>query len=309
MSEPAFRVSVIVPTYARPDRLRNCLGCLSLQDYPSSQFEVIVVDDGSWQALDPLIEPFCDSMNIRLLRKTNGGPGSARNIGAGSARGAILAFTDDDCCPSPRWLCSLVALFDQDFKRMVGGRVVNSLDQNPYAATSQLILDAVYAFYNQDADAPRFFASNNMAVPTVLFHELGGFDLNFKLAGGEDRDFCDRWLHHGYKSAYAPEAVVFHAHALGFRSFCRQHFNYGRGAWRYHRLRARRRSGSLIADLKFHTSLARLLREPLFRLHRSVVPSVICLLVVWQIANAAGFFYEQFSTGNQTRRRQTNENS
>jgi GT2 family glycosyltransferase len=292
MSDPAFRISVIIPTYSRPDRLQNCLTSLSQQNYPRSGFEVIVVDDGGPESLDGLVEPLREHINVRLIGKSNGGPGSARNVGADAARGIILAFTDDDCCPCPDWLRNLDGRFRQSEAKMVGGRTVNALSRNPYATTSQLIVDAVYAFYNADANKPTFFASNNLAVAASHFRKLAGFDMQFRLAS-EDRDFCDRWCHQGYPSVYAPEVVVYHAHTLNFRSFCRQHFNYGRGAWRYHRVRAQRGTGSMKADMKFHAHLPSLFRKPMLRLKPSMMPRVILLLLVWQVCNAAGFFFEK----------------
>jgi uncharacterized SAM-binding protein YcdF (DUF218 family) len=48
---------------------------------------------------------------------------------------------------------------------------------------------------------------------------------------GEDREFCDRWLYHGYKMQYVPDAIILHSHYLTWSSFCKQHLNYGRGAF------------------------------------------------------------------------------
>jgi GT2 family glycosyltransferase len=122
---------------------------------------------------------------------------------------------------------------------------------------------------------------------------MGGFDhVRFPLAGGEDRDLCDRWRHAGHRLTYIPTAVVRHAHDLTFTTFCRQHFSYGRGAWVYQRVRAERDSGRLRDDLTFHIQLPRLLGRPLASLPRRQVPAVVILLAVWQVANAVGFFYE-----------------
>ena len=68
-------------------------------------------------------------------------------------------------------------------------------------------------------------------MPAEQFRRIGGFSEAFPLAAGEDYDFCHRWQHAGLEAAYAPEAVVRHAHALTAGSFCRQHFNYGRGLY------------------------------------------------------------------------------
>jgi GT2 family glycosyltransferase len=98
-----------------------------------------------------------------------------------------------------------------------------------------------YAYYNADPSQARFFASNNLVFPADGFHALGGFDTTFRTS--EDRDLCNHGLHHGYHMTYAPEVIVSHAHVLTLRTFWQQHFNYGRGAFRYHRARARRGSG------------------------------------------------------------------
>ena len=97
----------------------------------------------------------------------------------------------------------------------------------PYSATSQLIMDVVYRYYNADPLRARFVASNNMAMPTTAFRELGGFDPEFRTA--EDRDLCDRWLQRGHRIIYVPAATVRHAHHMNAWAFCRQHFEYGRG--------------------------------------------------------------------------------
>jgi glycosyltransferase involved in cell wall biosynthesis len=292
MSQRPYRFSVIIPTYARPGQLRSCLGSLTRLEYPRERFEVLVVDDGSPEPLERVIEPFRGRLNLTLLRQPNGGPGSARNTGAARARGRFLAFTDDDCWPAPDWLCRLEARFAQAPGHLIGGRTLNRLTGNLYAAASQLIVDAVYAFYNRGPGTARFFASNNLAVPTDRFRRIGGFDgAGFPFAS-EDRELCDRWLHRGYRMTYAPEAVVLHAHPLTLARFCQQHFAYGRGALRYQRVRARRGSGRLRQDLKFHARLPALLRGPLAQLPLGQALAVVPLLGLWQLANAAGFFYE-----------------
>lgn len=70
--------------------------------------------------------------------------------------------------------------------RAIGGRVLNALLDNPYSSTSQAILELVYAYYNAEPAQARFFASNNLALPTLQFRAIGGFDATF--ATSEDRD-------------------------------------------------------------------------------------------------------------------------
>jgi GT2 family glycosyltransferase len=287
---PTF--SLIIPTFHRPEQLTDCLESVVALDYAPGRLEVIVVDDGSPEPLDHISQSFGGRLNLVLLRKVNGGPGSARNAGAAIARGKFLAFTDDDCRPAVDWLQKLEVRLCRQADRIVGGRVVNLLSQNLYATTSQTIVDVAYAYYNRNPDDARFFASNNLAISAELFRTIGGFDTDFRIAS-EDRELCDRCRHRGYKMSYAPEAVVFHAHHLTLRSFCKQHFNYGRGAMRFHRVRALRGSGRLSQELRFHAHFLRLLREPLSRLSFDRAVSVCALLVLWQVVNAGGFLYEK----------------
>ncbi len=287
--------SVIIPTHARPCQLAGCLESLMLLQPPASGFEVIVVDDGSPQPLDDVVKPYRDRLDLTLVRQSNGGPASARNTGAGVARGRFLAFTDDDCRPAPDWLTALAHRFEQMPQSLIGGRTVNELTRNPYSTASQILIDVVYAFYNRDPKAPRFFASNNIALPADLFHQAGGFDNEgFPLVAAEDRDFCDRWLRHGYRMTYAPEAVVQHAHDLTLRSYCKQHFTYGRGAFRFDRALRARNSGRQRDDTGFLGQLPRLLREPLRQLSLGQVLMVLPLVAVSQAAAATGFYYEAY---------------
>jgi len=218
-----------------------------------------VVDDGSPTSLDAATAGFEDRIDLTLLRQTNAGPASARNHGVERAKGEFLAFTDDDCEPAPDWLSRLAARFAETPDRAIGGRTVNRLPGNQYSAASQALIDYLYGYYNADPQHARFFASNNLAVPARQFKEMGGFDTASKRSASEDRMLCDQWLYLGHRLLFAPEAVVYHAHDLTLRSFWRQHFNYGRGAYCFHQVRAARsgRSRPKIEPLSFYLDLLR----------------------------------------------------
>jgi glycosyltransferase involved in cell wall biosynthesis len=284
--KPLF--SIIIPTYNRPKQLVICLQSFTHLDYPRDQFEVIVIDDGSDTSLQPIIDSFSNHLDITLFNQINAGPAAARNTGAERAIGGFLAFTDDDCTPAPDWLQKLAKHFTEDPEHAIGGRVLNALSKNPYATTSQIIVDVAYAHYNANLDQANFFATNNLTVPAGPFHAIGGFDPTFRTA--EDREFCDRWQQHGFKMTYLPEALVYHSNALDFRTFWRQHFNYGRGAYRFHRTRAQRGTGRFRPDLKFYM---RLFCFPFVRERGYRAFLITVLLVISQVANTLGFLRER----------------
>ena len=223
--------SIIVPTYNRPRQIVLCLEALSRINYPHPRFEVIVVDDGSRSPVQTHISPFFDKMNLTVITQENAGPSMARNAGAKYAKGDFLAFTDDDCMPAPDWLLTLSNRFKISPGCAIVGRSVNALEENIYDTASQMLIEYLHAYYNQDPDQARFITSNNLSLPTKQFEAVGGFDTIFSNAGGEDREFCEHLRHHGYRIIYAPEVVVHHSHGLTFSSFWRQQFNYGRGAF------------------------------------------------------------------------------
>lgn len=283
--------SVIIPSYNRPKQLAACLESLTQLEYPRDRFEVIVVDDGSDSPLDTVVAPFKDSLNLRLIRQNNAGPAAARNGAAQQASGKYLAFTDDDCRPATNWLQALENCFTATPDRIVGGRTVNALADNPYSTTSQNIISMGYAHYNAISDQARFFASNNMVVPAERFRELGGFDQSFTTS--EDRELCDRWLHQGYQMTYAPEVVIYHAHPMTLRSFWKQHFSYGQGAFRFHKTRAQKGWGNFQIEGNYYLNL---LRYPFENGQGKQGLVLTAVLFVSQVANAAGFFWEMIQS-------------
>lgn len=295
MSQKHHFFSIIIPTYRRREQLTACLQSIARLDYPRDRFEVIVVDDGSEAPPKDVVAFFDDRLNTTLLTQPHAGPATARNTGAAEAKGDFLVFTDDDCAPAPDWLQTLAARFASAPDHAIGGRTLNALPDNLYSTTSQALIDYLYAYYNAVPGKAVFFTSNNLALPADRFRAIGGFDTRFPLAAGEDRELCDRWLHRGYPMTYAPEVVMYHAHALTLRSFGRQHFNYGRSAFHFHRARARRReAGIKVEPFSFYLNM---LHRSLAQGWRGLGPAV--LLAVSQLANAAGFFYEQFRSTNQ----------
>ena len=231
--------SIVIPTYRRPAQLRDCLAALTRLEYPRVQFEVIVVDDGSGDPPSDLVASFLDRLEITLTSQTHGGPGAARNTGAQSARGRYLALTDDDCLVTPHWLSVLQARLQDMPQALVGGRTINAYPENLYSAVSQRLTDGLYAYYDCHPRSLRFFTSNNLAVARSMFLEVGGFDPTFPMAAGEDREFCARWVRHGYRLISEACAVIHHRHWLTLRSFWKQQFGYGRGAYRFRQACAR----------------------------------------------------------------------
>lgn len=289
-------ISVIIPTYNRPSPLQACLTALAASSYPREQFEVVVVDDGGSMPLQEIIERASADLQVRISRQERAGPAAARNAGAALARGELLVFTDDDCLPEPGWLAALARRADELPGYLIGGATINALVDNAFSAASQHLISYLYDYSMKQAASrgwSPFFASNNLAVPVDGFHEVGGFDAGFPLAAGEDRDFCDRWSAQGLPMAFAPDARIRHAHRLGLASFCRQHWNYGRGAFHFNRARTRRHADPIRPQpASFYVNLV---RYPFAHERRPRAALEAVLLAASQFANALGYYYEKLT--------------
>ncbi len=284
--------SIIIPTCNRPALLANCLEAISRLGFPRSRFEVIVIDDGCCESVDSVCARFDGLFSLNLVRQQRQGPAAARNQGGWLAKGRFLAFLDDDCEPGPEWLTVLYHYLAEQPDQLVGGEMLNGLVDNLYSSASQQLLAWLYHYFNHHSAQPRFFATCNLALPTQGFVELGGFDTSFPLAAAEDRDFCDRWRIAGLKMAYAAQAHVYHYHHLTLASYWRQHFNYGRGACRFHaRHHERTRSRVPFEPLYFYWGI---LRSPFHAPEIQRPWPVAMLLALSQIANLSGYLCERF---------------
>lgn len=293
LDAPAPEFSVVIPSRNRAAQLRRCLESLTRLDTPLDAFEVIVVDDGSTPPYASWIGEFDGRIHLRAIRREGSGPGQARNAGASAARGRFVALTDDDCEPAPDWLNQFAAVLRSNPEAMAGGRTVNVLTGNICSEASQTLISYLYDYYARTGSSNRFFTSGNFAMPAAVYRELGGFDARFRLAGGEDRDFCDRWAGAGFGMEYVHDAVVHHSHHLTLPAFLRQHFTYGRGALSFHHARASR--GGLpvaIEPLSFFTGM---LAWP-FKQNGLRKRAVIAALIAMSVAmNILGFVYERWS--------------
>ncbi|HVV36763.1 MAG TPA: glycosyltransferase [Acidimicrobiales bacterium] len=118
-------LSVIVSTYRRAHYLPGLFDALEHQDLERSRFEVVIADDAStddtWEVLRQFAESSPLSVCVARLAK-NSGPSAGRNVAVELARAPLLAFTDDDCLPTPRWAAAMLAALEDDAHRIVQGR-------------------------------------------------------------------------------------------------------------------------------------------------------------------------------------------
>jgi len=126
-----LKISVIIPTYNRKDQLEELLHSLNNQTLSPSQFEIIVVDDGSGDDTEEWLMKNIDKFKAKISFYTqiHRGPGAARNLGMEKAEGDIFAFTDTDCIAQPNWLENLIKPLHSEKVGAVGGKeIINNKD-------------------------------------------------------------------------------------------------------------------------------------------------------------------------------------
>ena len=190
-------ISVIVPTCHRNDLLAKCLDCLApgAQPLPPEQYEVIVTDDGSRSTAEQMVREHYPW--ARWVAGPRRGPAANRNHGTTFARGEWLAFTDDDCLPSPGWLQAFVAAIEQDTSIYEGKTTCREGLASPlYEAPINLTGGNLW--------------SCNFLIAQSVFQEMGGFDENFTMPAVEDTDLRERLEQHGENRKFVEDAIVDH---------------------------------------------------------------------------------------------------
>jgi GT2 family glycosyltransferase len=193
-------ISVVIPTYARPDLLRRCLNALVAQDYPSDRFEIIVIEDGGPGVGKEVVDwrSRTSRVSMRYFSVARAGPAAARNRGWRAARGEIIAFTDDDTIPDRRWLAEGARSMESGAE-VVSGRILVPLSNAPIDSERnvQKLERATLATCNAFCRRP-------------LLESIGGFDARFTRAYREDSDLEFTLREAGAQVDHNPFALVVH---------------------------------------------------------------------------------------------------
>ncbi|WKB54300.1 glycosyltransferase family 2 protein [Eleftheria terrae] len=199
-----LRVSVVIPTYKRPQLLMRCLEALVDQSFEPSAYEIIVVDDGQTDdteaAVAQLAELTRGSPEIRYLRpEGTRGPAAARNRGWRAAESAVIAFTDDDTIPDRDWLRYGMLAMTMDRAAAWGRVVVPTADDPPTDHEKN-----TRGLENAE------FVTANAFVRRDALEAVGGFDERFKRAWREDADLYFSLLQRFGTVDPVPAALVIH---------------------------------------------------------------------------------------------------
>ena len=216
--------SVVIPAYNACKTLPDTLTALQNQSVSISDYEVIVVDDGSTDKTAAVARSF----GVNCVNQPNRGPATARNHGARMAKGDIILFTDADCTPDQDWIRQMTLPFRNE--RTVGVKGAYRTRQVELAARfSQAEFEDRYDLL-QKVTAIDMVDTYSAAFRREVFIKIGLFDESFPAANNEDTELSYRLCAAGYLLEFNPEALVYHRHQNSFAKYFRLKFK--RGYWR-----------------------------------------------------------------------------
>lgn len=195
-------VSVIIPAYNAQATVAKAIQSALAQTHPP--LEILVVDDGSADGTAEVVERF--GPPVRLIRKSNGGPASARNLGARSAKGEWLALLDADDWWLPHKTATQLALTDNP---KVG--MVYSLELE----AGRTIPDSI-SF--EELWVKNVIFNSSVLLRRAVFEELGGFNEDRELISVEDYHFWLRVAASGWHIRGCPQELAYYAKGTGISS-------------------------------------------------------------------------------------------
>ena len=235
MSSAPCRISVIIPTFNRLEKLKGAVNSLRRQTCPAQSFEVIVVDDDSTDGtLDWLKKATSEIPNLRAFTQEHAGPAVARNLATEAARGDILLFMGDDIIASERLVETYLATFEEmgtDLAVQGGVQLAASVPKTPFV---RYLDERSVAQFRLHRAAPgealpfTMLYTCNCSMPKKLLLDCGGFPTDVVYY---DDTFLGWALSgRGARIIYEPRAEAFHDHTQTLDEFLRRQRQAGKDA-------------------------------------------------------------------------------
>ncbi len=219
-------ISIVVAIFNRKDELFELLNSLIAQT--DKDFEVIIVDDGSFVDLLPTVETFKEMLNIQYFKKANSGPGLSRNYGANRAKNDWLVFVDSDVIVEKDYIENIKKNLEKTDCAAFGGadkahKGFNLLQKAiSYSMTSVFTTGGIRGSKKAVTRfQPRSF---NMVVNKEIFLKIGGFS---EMRIGEDPDLSMTIWENGYQTAFFDDIGVYHKRRTDLGKFSKQVYQFG----------------------------------------------------------------------------------
>lgn len=206
-----MKASIVTPSYNCLELLKITIHSLEQQDIHLSEFELIVIDDGSTDGTADYLKHYSGPLNLKpVINSKNLGRAKSRNLGLQAARNEIIIFLDSDI----EVRNDFVSVHLTSHKN--GSRVsVGKVTYPPDLKTNHLMRYLLQKGHSNLKTGVRlqgkYFITTNSSVPRKELLEIGGFDENFVYYGGEDTEIGIR-LAQKLPIYTLPEALGYNRH-------------------------------------------------------------------------------------------------
>lgn len=220
--------SIIIPVYNRPIEVEELLNSLTKQSY-NKPFEIIIVEDGSNQTCQHIVENYKSALNVHYFFKLNSGAGASRNFGMSKAEGNYFLIFDSDCIIPKHYLDEVEHTLTKNFTDAFGGpdlahkNFSNFQKAVSFSMTSFVTTGGIRG-RNKSVGKfqPRSF---NMGISKAAFEKTGGFN---QMKTGEDIDLTFRLWQSGFSTQFIAKAYVYHKRRANSSQFIKQTFSFGK---------------------------------------------------------------------------------
>jgi len=205
--------------------MEELLESLAAQTF--TDFEVVVVEDGSTIPCAKEVEQYSSKINIRYLVKENTGRSDSRNVGMKHAQGDYFLFFDSDCIIPPEYMETVNRLLNDDYADCFGGP---DREHSSFSVMQKAVNYAMTSFWttggirggkvNLEKFKPRTF---NMGFSRAVYEQIGGFRDMY----GEDIDLSIRISKAGFTTKLYQEAFVYHKRRVNLKKFLKQVYIFG----------------------------------------------------------------------------------
>lgn len=237
------KISIVVPVYNRAERLSRCLAGIFHQTYPRELIEVVVVDDGSSDAVMEIVKKYSKLLDLKYAKQHDDGYrlSAARNLGIRTATHRNISIIDCDLIPLPFFIESFMQYlhhFDNvvllghqrfvdptgisddeilnDVNRLNDFKDIKSENSTMLDTPDGITKDWRYKLYDEtnylknDEFPYRAFSSGHVAYRRSVIEAAGYYDEDFNVWGCEDNEAGYRIYQKGFYFIPVLEAVDLH---------------------------------------------------------------------------------------------------
>jgi cellulose synthase/poly-beta-1,6-N-acetylglucosamine synthase-like glycosyltransferase len=250
-----YSISVIIPAFNEEDSIEKTAMSIYMQDYPRELFEIIVVNDGSYDNTKKICEKLQKKGIIKLLNKKNGGKSTAINLGIKNAKNELIYIIDADSCADKNSFNSLIGYFNDSKVAAVSSSMkvknkLNFFEKMQWIEYSlSILLRKVQSLFNSMYVTP---GPGSIYRKSVL-KKLGGFNEETLT---EDMEIAFNIQNHGYIIENSLNSIVYTSTPIFFNELLNQrkrwYSGYFEDSIKYRHLLFNPKRGILSALLSFN---------------------------------------------------------